>query len=92
MSKKFTEEDMELLDNGTHPLWELTRHFVHKSGMKMKAIATCRITGKEVGEILSTGSRENARKIRRLLKGREENPGLSTEEVAAKLGIGLPPN
>ncbi len=87
MNKKFTEEEMELLDNGTHPQWELTKHFVHTSGMKMKAIATCRITGKEVGEILSTGSRKNARKIRQILKGREENPGLSTEEVAEKLGI-----
>jgi len=92
MNEKFTEEEMELLDNGTHPLWELTSHFLYPSGMKMKAIATCRITGKVVGEILSTGSRQNARKIRRLLKGREENPGLSTEEVAEKLGIDLPPN
>ncbi len=87
MNKKFTEEDMELLDTGTHPQWELTTHLIHTSGMKMKAIATCRITGKEVGEIESTGSRKNARKIRQILKGLEENPGLSTEEVAEKLGI-----
>ncbi len=87
MNKKFTEEDMELLDTGTHPQWELTRHLIHTSGMKMKAIAACRITGKEVGEIISTGSRKNARKIRQILKGLEENPGLSTEEVAEKLGI-----
>jgi len=73
MNKKFTEEDMELLDTGTHPQWELTRHLIH--------------TGKEVGEIISTGSRKNARKIRQILKGLEENPGLSTEEVAEKLGI-----
>ncbi len=87
MNKKFTEEDMELLDTGTHPQWELTRHLNHTSGMKMKAIATCRITGKEVGEIISTGSRKNARKIRQLLKDLEENPELSTEEVAENLGI-----
>ncbi len=87
MNKKFTEEDMELLDTDTHPQWDLTRHLIHTSGMKMKAIATCRITGKEVGEIISTGSRKNARKIRQILKGLEENPGLSTEEVAEKLGI-----
>ena len=89
MNTKFTEEEMELLNNGTHPLWELTSHFVHTSGRKMKAIATCRISGREIGEILSTGSRKNARKIRRILKGREENPALSTEEVAEKLGIKL---
>lgn len=87
MNKNFTEEDMELLDTGTHPQWELTRHLIHTSGMKMKAIATCRITGKEVGEIISTGSRKNARKIRQILNVREENPGLSTEEVAEKPGI-----
>ena len=87
MNKKFTEEDMELLDTGTHPQWELTRHLIHTSGMKMKAIVTCRITGKEVGEIIITGSRKNARKIREILKGLEENLELSAEEVAKKLGI-----
>ncbi len=87
MNKKFTDEDIGLLDTGTHPRWELTRHLIHTSGMKMKAIATCRITGKEIGEIISTGSRKNARKIRQILKGLEENPGLSIEEVAEKFGI-----
>jgi len=87
MNKKFTDEDIGLLDTGTHPRWELTRHLIHTSGIKMKAIATCRITGKEIGEIISTGSRKNARKIRQILKGLEENPGLSIEEVVEKFGI-----
>ena len=75
MSKKFTEKEMELLESDTHPRWELTKHFVHRSGRKMRSIATCRITGKEVGEIVSTGTRETAREIRRMLKSRDENQG-----------------
>ncbi len=73
MSKKFTEKEMELLDNDTHPQWELTKHFVHTSGRKMRSIATCRITGKKVGEIVSTGTWETAREIRRILNSRNEN-------------------